>query len=1075
MSEEKTAQLESQLQTTKQKPANKKKFKPQQKLLFGANLYEYIDSKLSLKYQKSSKSDENQKPNSSNTEGSKRFSTNVQFTSEVVKNKTMQQKNKADNSLNSSSSDKLYIKQPRNEVLKIDIKKQLPQKAVSTQNNKNKLIHPIPQNKADSSAPLITFRGIQKDKKSKKHPSKIKKQFQIQQSAVRSVRIKTKELENLELKAKNTCTSESTTTELPNENENEKIINISEESGSPSFPQHSLQQVKSAFSNQISYSSDSANASPNSNTKVITKNTKYHDSTAKKSEKIQAIIKKMANDISTFIQARGEWKYSKKSEQCEQIQKIRSLYIFNSENEVQSYVTQLINSEIEEKVTTLLSMIVKFQTRKFKSNPIKSRTKRRFFSGSKSVMAELKSNNIKCVILATNIQPVDYLNDIFDEVTANILKTCENRNIPIIFSHKRRILGRILYQNSTAKAVSCVGLSNIEGAEPEYKEMLLCSEKLSEDWLQELCNSAISRNLKPDMKWYSPIVCAAWYKNWKKSVLHYIIMNHLGSIPISIISANEMEKRILSSINELFKVPGYTERFTPLHIVSIRNNTRFYSLLTDSSSFFSFYVDFKCLTFKKELFLHLAFKNNSLDIVLLFLEHFTKQSENKIESSISLANFSSALSYTSVFDCFSQQSFGGVSPVMLMVKSEISIFDFKKIVQTLKKLYVSELCPPTKAPAVLFDVCVPISLLNFPQKMFDKDQLNNNLVYYFGLLDLFFNSKISFQEGSKYVDAILDLDISPKFFFRNVSKIENYLLSVIETLFEKTTKTAKKQALNQKLVNNFLICLEEYSWIISAVKRSDLKSLKSLLKRMNNFFSLEKIKEHINYKNEYRFSSITGHMLSEKYVSNLKFLESQIETTTTDNSIMLISDNPSIRYDFSLNSLFVYFLCYLDLFYCIDKTGKSLFWYSCYYGSLSVCKLLISTEKKLKSMIGHFIAKMEFNQIVSTLLGCYLSADIRHQSTFPFYSHLPKLELEPESSFSITGLLVPLNPKESIGKGKVIPDKLKKSCKCLKPVRVENGFDLSRKAQDNSNSNMCKICKLNYMNIDLFYDILKLF
>jgi ribosomal protein L7Ae-like RNA K-turn-binding protein len=80
----------------------------------------------------------------------------------------------------------------------------------------------------------------------------------------------------------------------------------------------------------------------------------------------------------------------------------------------------------------------KINPQKKKSNAIVA--KKRYIVGMKEVLKHLRAENIKMIILATNIEEVD-AQDGLDDYIHTIIQTCREFKIPLIFSLTRYKLG----------------------------------------------------------------------------------------------------------------------------------------------------------------------------------------------------------------------------------------------------------------------------------------------------------------------------------------------------------------------------------------------------------------------------------------------------------------------------------------------------------------------------------------------------------------------------------------------------------------------------------------------------------
>merc|ERR1711990_233550 len=105
------------------------------------------------------------------------------------------------------------------------------------------------------------------------------------------------------------------------------------------------------------------------------------------------------------------------------------------------YCDQVIDKQIDELASFILSELNRFYQRQLQKNQIKAKSKRRFVLGIREVFKHLKLNKIKCVVVSPNLEKIQSKGGL-DDVLSQLLLYCEENQIPIVFALGRRALGR---------------------------------------------------------------------------------------------------------------------------------------------------------------------------------------------------------------------------------------------------------------------------------------------------------------------------------------------------------------------------------------------------------------------------------------------------------------------------------------------------------------------------------------------------------------------------------------------------------------------------------------------------------
>ena len=103
--------------------------------------------------------------------------------------------------------------------------------------------------------------------------------------------------------------------------------------------------------------------------------------------------------------------------------------------------------------------------------------------GLHEVIKKLKIGEMKMIILATDLEKVDYERGT-DEVINELVQTCRRMQVPLVFSYDRYKLGCLAkYQG---QKISCVGILNFQGANDIFNRLVELTDELREQFYQTL-------------------------------------------------------------------------------------------------------------------------------------------------------------------------------------------------------------------------------------------------------------------------------------------------------------------------------------------------------------------------------------------------------------------------------------------------------------------------------------------------------------------------------------------------------------------------------------------------------------
>lgn len=138
---------------------------------------------------------------------------------------------------------------------------------------------------------------------------------------------------------------------------------------------------------------------------------------------------------------------------------------------------QPLDAVLDELVAELLGRLFDFQERVRLNDPLKAKMRRRLVFGLREVRRGVRANNVKCIVLAPNVDEGDSLND---QIT-DLLTSAKQAHLPIVFALGKRKLGKALRKKV---AVSVVGIYSGDGAHQEYRAVLARLKLITNDPLQ---------------------------------------------------------------------------------------------------------------------------------------------------------------------------------------------------------------------------------------------------------------------------------------------------------------------------------------------------------------------------------------------------------------------------------------------------------------------------------------------------------------------------------------------------------------------------------------------------------------
>jgi len=136
-----------------------------------------------------------------------------------------------------------------------------------------------------------------------------------------------------------------------------------------------------------------------------------------------------------------------------------------------NYMDHCVSIELDEIAFVLLKELGRLQA-KGKDQPAEKQYKyKKFIVGFREVERALRRDELRGVIVATNLEEVDQL----DCMVTKLHFDCKVKQVPLHFALNRRRIGKALGKSMKQ---SLVGILNLDGVHQEWKRMLSISESL---------------------------------------------------------------------------------------------------------------------------------------------------------------------------------------------------------------------------------------------------------------------------------------------------------------------------------------------------------------------------------------------------------------------------------------------------------------------------------------------------------------------------------------------------------------------------------------------------------------------
>ncbi|CAG7824082.1 unnamed protein product, partial [Allacma fusca] len=146
------------------------------------------------------------------------------------------------------------------------------------------------------------------------------------------------------------------------------------------------------------------------------------------------------------------------------------------------YCNMYVSKELHGHLIALMKELHRFQDRLYHSDPIKFQSKRRYVHGLKDTNNYLEINKVCLVLLAPDVESNDVRGGLDDKI-ATIIRKATSKNVPIVFSGNRFILGKLIMIKSQ---VSAIAVLDKQGAEDLFRTVICESEKLREKYENDL-------------------------------------------------------------------------------------------------------------------------------------------------------------------------------------------------------------------------------------------------------------------------------------------------------------------------------------------------------------------------------------------------------------------------------------------------------------------------------------------------------------------------------------------------------------------------------------------------------------
>ena len=134
--------------------------------------------------------------------------------------------------------------------------------------------------------------------------------------------------------------------------------------------------------------------------------------------------------------------------------------------DVTPLVTQEESSNLDTMCYKILKELARLQARGSDQPPEKRYKYKRFVAGIREVHRSLSRDELKCIIIARNVESgVDML----DNIILELQQTCDDKQIPFFFALNKRRLGKALGRSMKQ---SVIGVTSLEGVHQEWKALL---------------------------------------------------------------------------------------------------------------------------------------------------------------------------------------------------------------------------------------------------------------------------------------------------------------------------------------------------------------------------------------------------------------------------------------------------------------------------------------------------------------------------------------------------------------------------------------------------------------------------
>jgi selenocysteine insertion sequence-binding protein 2 len=133
------------------------------------------------------------------------------------------------------------------------------------------------------------------------------------------------------------------------------------------------------------------------------------------------------------------------------------------------YCNQTINEEMNKEMKEFLAKLQGYQQRAWQQNPVKAtKLKRRLVVGFREVAKYVRLKKIRCIIIAPDIEKSQSDGGL-ESILAELIQLCQEQSVPILFTLRRRPLGRALKKTVQ---VSIVGVINYQGAHEIFATLM---------------------------------------------------------------------------------------------------------------------------------------------------------------------------------------------------------------------------------------------------------------------------------------------------------------------------------------------------------------------------------------------------------------------------------------------------------------------------------------------------------------------------------------------------------------------------------------------------------------------------